>query len=352
MLEAQANVVNGTFLNLTNGYLFLTDGNRTCSTSCQQLNGTQIETQFGFRNISRGLFYPLGGYVNMTAVRQAFNQLIANTSNIVVRHDEYFVDLDTSVPNSADHVRLITNRGSLNASRLVLVPGRSGNDISVKFGLHLDVRLWELPTNVYQRKSSVSYQLPTWRYDISLLGFHISTPSNVQISPLVNSTSATLFTYPNQLTYVANPLLIANTNAWVTDHLSLIVNSTDFRVSSKIHVAKTLKTGGNILDRLPACARYGSKTFIYADETIDGSTSPFISVWAEMLTQLVLGTSNNSSYANLFPNMSAEKSNCDPVTTTTTVPPLATTLTSSSLRSYSPNVLVFLLILFYHVSNL
>jgi hypothetical protein len=74
-LEAQANVSNGTFLNLTNGYLLLTDGNCTCSNSYQQLNAIQIEAQFGFRNVSRGLFYSSGGYVNITAVRQALIRL-------------------------------------------------------------------------------------------------------------------------------------------------------------------------------------------------------------------------------------------------------------------------------------
>ncbi|CAF3325342.1 unnamed protein product [Rotaria sp. Silwood2] len=309
-LEAKANVSNGTFLNLTNGYLLLTDENSTCSNNCQELDAVQIEAQFGFHNISRGLFYSSGGYVNITAAHHTLIQLLEKIPNVVTRSNEYFVGLDTRVSNSADHVRLITNRGSLNASRLVLIPGPNGNNVSKKFNFHLNLRLWELPTITYRAKTSSFRQLPTWAYDKSFIGLPLMASNDVRISPAVSSISTQLFTDPNQLTYVPDPLLIPRTTTWVIDHLSSKVNSSDYYVLSKTHIATRL-LAGDVLDRLPPCARYRSKTFIYAGGSVDGSTSPLTPVWAVMLTQLVLGTSNNSIYNDLFSSMNAEKLTCE-----------------------------------------
>ncbi|CAF3403975.1 unnamed protein product [Rotaria sp. Silwood2] len=135
--------------------------------------------------------------------------------------------------------------------------------------------------------------------------------NDVRISPAVSSISTQLFTDPDQLTHVPDPLLITRTTTWVIDHLSSKVNSSDYHVLSKTRIATRL-LAGDVLDRLPPCARYRSKTFIYAGGSVDGSTSPLTPLWAVMLTQLVLGTSNNSIYNDLFFSMNAEKLTCEP----------------------------------------
>jgi hypothetical protein len=148
--------------------------------------------------------------------------------------------------------------------------------------------------------------------DTSFFGVPSRTSNDVQISPLTSSLSTPLFTYPNQLTYVVDPLMISRINIWVNDHLLTMVNSSDFRVSSRIRIGTQLLAGGGVLDRLPPYAHYESKTFIYAGGSIDGSTSPLTPVWADMLTHLVLGKSANSTYIDLFSNMNAAKLLCEP----------------------------------------
>lgn len=339
-LEKQVNVSNGTFLNLTYGYLLLTDASSACLESCQQMNATQLESQFGFYNVSHGLFYSNGGYVNMTAVRQALMRLITKTSNIIVRQNEYFIDFDGSVPNSDDYVRLITNRGSLNASRLILVPGIYGNNVSEKFNVHLNMRLWKLQPVIYRTKTPPVRPLAYWTDGISLSGSSLLTPNGVQISPLPHSLPISSDMYPSELTDLADPLLITHIQKWVTNHFSSVVNVSDFHVSSKIRIAKSLLSGDGVIGHLPTCAHYSRKTFIYAGASTDGSASPFIPVWANMLTELVLETSSNSIYSNLFSSMSAENLSCMSLITE------RPTTSRSSIPSHTLNIFIFLFIIF------
>ncbi len=287
-LERQANVSNNTFLTLTGGYLSLNnDDNQIYSDHDQLLDATEIATRFGFHSVTHGVFYPAGGFVNFTAVGLSLTKLLTERPNVTIRQNEYFIDLTSY---SSNHSRLITNRGSLRARKLLLIPGTHVNNVLKKLNLNVKARHYEVPTMLYRVKTSANVQLPPWSTGTSLIGLPMARGDFIQISSAITSSSTTRSTI----------------NTWVKNHLSSVINSTGLNVSSNAFTATKLFPSSPILDRLPACSHYSNETFLHIHQSFDGRSSPNTLVWAEMLTQLVLSTSSsNSIYTDLFSAMRA-----------------------------------------------
>ena len=322
-LEFDAELTKGTLLNTDEGYLFFgdqemdvtTEGDlrelerscRTLSIDCQLMNSTDLRRRYpAFRVPSghMGIFHPDGGYVNVTALMRTLEKL-AKEKNILVRTDEAFLGLDQSVPDTASYVRLFTDRGSLNASKVIFAPGPYARNVSEKLGFILNTTLWELPTIYFQlRRNDVN--VPTWfafggDKQSLYYGFSLEStdrPGYMKISPDFISDMDHPLIYPNERKYIPDQQLINRTIDWVRENVQ-IADPESYQVAPRTCLATFLSDNGFLIDYLPNRTRYHEKLIMYAA----GWGMKFVPLWADMLAELVLHP-NASKYAKYMPHFS------------------------------------------------
>lgn len=322
-LEQDANLPEGTLLNTDQGYLFfgdketgettegdLKDIQENCqklNMSCQLLNAGDLQRRYPFFHIPStytGIYHQGSGYINVTALMNALER-VAKQKNIMIRTNESFLNFDQSVPEIAPYVRIITDRGSLNASKVIFAPGPFARNISEKLGFVLNMTMWELPT-IYFRLRITNYSIPTWfafgGSEQSLYyGFSQESSDRqgyVKISPDFITDMSKPLIYPKDRSGVPDPSLISQTVQWVTDHVQF-VDATSYEPASSTCLATFVPDNGFIIDYLPSEIRYHDKVIMYAA----GWGMKFVPLWADILAELYFNR-QPSKYATYMPKFS------------------------------------------------
>lgn len=307
-LETNASLPEGSLLNTDQGYLFFgdpdegetTEGDlknieQNCiklSMDCLMLNGTDLQRRFPFFHVPpsyQGVFHQNSGYINVTALMNALQQL-ANKKNIMIRTGETFLGLDQSIAESASYVRLFTDRGSLNATKVIFAPGPFARNVSEKLGFILHMTIWELPVLYFQLRITNS-TIPTWFAfggDKQSLYYGFSKessdrPGYVKISPDFITDMSNPLIYPNQRKNVVDPQLIQRTKDWVSLHVQM-VDSESYQNAPSTCLATFLPDNGFLIDYLPSRIRYHDKLIMYAA----GWGMKFVPLWADVLAEITL----------------------------------------------------------------
>lgn len=307
-LEADANLTAGTLMNTDGGYLFFgaasasetTEGDlvnigRTCrqlNLGCEFLNSSDLIRRFPFfahTEKSSGIFHADSGYINVTALIRTLKTL-AKKRGIVIRTNESFTELDPHTPTDQASIRLITNRGSMNARRVLFAPGPYARNVSKSLGFTLKMTLWELPT-IYFRLRNYNQTIPTWSVfgedDQSLYyGFSSESsdrPGYVKISPNYIRDMSKPLLFPKDRTNVIDPWVLQRTRAWVAANVPF-VDPDAYYFGEFTCLASFLPDNGFILDYLPRQVRYADKLLMYAA----GWGMKYVPVWADILAELIL----------------------------------------------------------------
>jgi glycine/D-amino acid oxidase-like deaminating enzyme len=315
-LELDANLTKGTLLNTDQGYLFFgdhemgetTEGDlkdieqncQTLSMGCQMLDSADLQRRFPFFHIPptyKGVFHQNSGYINVTALMNALEKL-AMKKNIMIRTGETFLELDQSIPETASYVRLFTDRGSLNAMKVIFAPGPFARNVSEKLGFTLHMTMWELPT-IYFPLRITNYTIPTWFAfggDKQSLFYGFSKessdrPGYVKISPDFITDMSNPLIYPNDRKNAPDQRLINKTKDWVRTHVQL-VDPDSPEVAPSTCLATFLPDNGFLIDYLPDTIRYHNKLIMYAA----GWGMKFVPLWADVLAELALNP-QSSKYA-------------------------------------------------------
>jgi glycine/D-amino acid oxidase-like deaminating enzyme len=356
-LENGFNLPVNSLLNTTNGFLYFGNGQTSPDTvegnlnkidqncielkmNCEILNGTQLRDRFRFFSTSaivdRGIFHRDSGYIDTARLLSVLRTTIETQyKNILIRENESFLDLDQTVldrPN--DYVRLRTNRGSLQAKRVVFVPGPYAKNISNTLGFDLNITMWELPT-LYFRLNSPTYEAPTWFYSgenkQSLFnGYPIEAtdrPGFMKISPEFIEFPNDVLIYPKdrQGSKIDFEYFIQQTSEWIARYATYVDPNVYEYDNTSTCLATFVPDNGFIIDRLPSNIKYNSKIVMYAA----GWGMKFAPVFAEILTDFVLGTESTSPYAEYLPNFSLNIPGRI-INPQTTIPPVITTTAAST----------------------
>jgi hypothetical protein len=117
--------------------------------NCEIVNVTQLRDRFCFFTpsaiVDRGILHSNSGYINVTLL--LLLSILRTTietqyQNILIRENKSFLDFDQSivdVPNN--NVRLRTNRGSLQAKRVIFALGPYAKNISAALGFNLNMTM-------------------------------------------------------------------------------------------------------------------------------------------------------------------------------------------------------------------
>lgn len=360
-LESDLGLLENTLLDTTNGFLYFGNGEVSPDTvegnlnkidqncldlkmNCEILNGTQLRGRFPFFTTSelvhRGIFHSNSGYINVTLLLSALRTTIETKyKNILIRENESFLDLDQSivdVPNN--NVRLRTSRGSLQAKRVVFVPGPYAKNISAILGFNLNMTMWELP-DLYFHLNSPTYSAPTWLYagenQQSLFnGFPIGAsnrPGYMKVSPEFIEFPTDTLIYPKDRRGLETDFeyFLKQTQAWIARYATYIDSNIYMYDNTSTCLATFIPDNGFIIDRLPSNIKYNSKIVMYAS----GWGMKFAPVWAEILTYLISGTELTSPYAKYLPNFSFDIEG-RVINQQTTVPPLTTTIPAPEVHTW------------------
>ncbi|CAF1326986.1 unnamed protein product [Adineta steineri] len=383
-LENDLGLPTNTLLNTTGGFLYFGDGqvspntvegnlnkiDRNCielKMNCEILNGTQLRDRFRFfttpATVDRGIFHNNSGYINVTLLLSTLRTTIETQyKNILIRENESFLDLDQSIPDIPNNfVRLRTNRGSLQAKRVVFVPGPYAKNISATLGFDLNMTMWELP-NLYFRLNSPTYQAPTWFFageDQQTLfnGYPIEAsdrPGFMKISPEFIQFPDDPLIYPKDRRGSATNFdyFIKQTQEWIAHYATYVDPHNYWYDNTSTCLATFVPDNGFIIDHLPSNVNYHSKIVMYAA----GWGMKFAPVWAEILTYLVSDTEATSPYAKYLPNfgfniegrvIDSQTTTMSPfIPTTTTATPKGWGTTSIVLTSVSVAIVVILVVVF------
>ncbi|CAF1511665.1 unnamed protein product, partial [Didymodactylos carnosus] len=167
----QANLSFDSILNTDDEYLFFgnTDLNKTTTEgnleqiqaiceqldmNCKYLNNSELRQRFLLFAIPiniryQGIYHSKSGYVNVSQLFIALMRIIQQNRMIIVRENEEFLSLDMSVSETENYVRLITNRGSIKAKKVLFVPGPYAKNLSSTLGIDLNIKIWELPRYIF-----------------------------------------------------------------------------------------------------------------------------------------------------------------------------------------------------------
>ncbi|CAF2090801.1 unnamed protein product [Rotaria magnacalcarata] len=358
-LEVDANLKNGTLLNTDDGYLFFgdpgtggtTEGDinnieimcRALSMGCEFLNSSDLDHRYPFfsrKPTYKGIFHPKSGYINVTALLHALKDL-AVQKNITIRTNEAFLELDPTVSEKENHVRLFTNRGSLNASKVVFATGPFSREVSESLGFILNMTIWELPTLYFPLKST-NETIPTWFVfggDKQSLyyGFSLKSsdrPGYVKISPDFIQDFSKPLLYPKDRKNTTDPWLIQKTIDWVANNIPS-VDHFSYQIGNFTCLATFLSDDGFIISYLPKEIRYHDKLIMYAG----GWGMKFVPLWADIISDLV-SNPESTKYAPYLPELSFNVSHrWSPINNST--PPISE---SVSIATNKQLILSFLLI--------
>jgi glycine/D-amino acid oxidase-like deaminating enzyme len=327
-LEQMANMSFGSILNTDNGFLFFGDFNtnksiveddfvsikRTCEKrqlGCEYLNSTQLQMRyptFSFSHQYQGIFHQQSGYINVSTLMIALLRIISQNSNIIIRQQEEFLSLKLS-----NQTEIITNRGTLYASRKVLfVPGPYAKNISRLLNFDLNITLWELPT-YYFRLLPNATQFPTWvtwndnDLQSHFAGFSTASTSSdyVAFSPHFIRNLSNPLIYPSQRTNTIDTLLTKKVIEWISRHMAMQVNVSNYDFSNQTCLATFLPDNGFLLDYVPRTDR---RVLIQAA----GWSMKFVPIWGDILSDMILldeAMNTSSKYAKYMEYFSLSRPN-------------------------------------------
>lgn len=362
-MEINLGLVENSLLNTSGGFLYFGNGQSSPNTTegnlneidkncielkmnCEILNSTQLRERFHFFTpqmvTDRGIFHPDSGYINVTLLLATLRHVIdTNYPNIFLRENEQFLDLDQSVPDVPNGlVRLRTSRGSLQAKRIVFVPGPYAKNVSDTLGFNLNMTMWELPT-LYFHLNSPTYQAPTWLYsggdDQSVFnGYPIEASDHtgfMKISPEFIEFMNDPLIYPKDRRGPKThfDFFTDKTSGWIARYATYVDSHLVWYDNTTTCLATFVPDNGFIIDRVPPYVNYNSKIVMYAA----GWGMKFAPVWAEIITSLVLGTENTSPYAGYLPNFRFNVEGRVVAPETTTFSPVSPTQTTTSSTTTS-----------------
>ena len=345
-LERRANLSNGTLFDRTHGFLYIDSTTTINSTinnchnlslSCVLLNPTELKYNYSFISASpdqQAVFMSNSGFINVTLLLAVLRQLLEQIPNVVIRENEAYLAHDSE---GDAIVNLKTTRGSLNASQVVFVPGPYAKNVSALLGFNLNMSLWELSTFYARRLLTASSSTPIW-FDDSFAGYspeanESSHAGYIRIEPhfIINADQA--LSWPDQRTNKPDPQLLEATRSWLRTHMAQTVNSEDILPEPSTCLASVLPDGGYLLDYIPV-NNTGKRIVMGAG----GWAMKYVPVFADILTDLVLGTTADKSYKRYLDQFSFNVSGRlipEPSTTTmtTTATTTTSTLTSGSMNS-------------------
>lgn len=332
-LERRANLANGSLFDRTNGFLYIdsvaktNSVNNNCqnlSLSCVLLNPTELKYNYSFISASsdqQAVLMSNSGYINVTLLLTVLQQLLSEISNVVIRENEAYLTHDSP---DGDVVHLITDRGSLNASQVVFLPGPYAKNVSALLGFDLNMKLWELPTFYARQLPSASSNTPIW-YDDSFAGYSPEPSSSshagyIRIEPhfLINPDKA--LTWPDQRTNKPDPQLLEVTRSWLRIHMAQMVNPGDIVSGPNTCLASVLPDGGYLLDYVPV-----GNTRKRMVMGAGGWAMKYVLVFADILTDLVLGKTTHTPYEQYLDQFSFNRSGRIIPEPTTTTPQFTTT---------------------------
>ena len=315
-LEKEGNIPYGSLLNMLNGFLYISETTsamvqfcRNLSISnCSQLSLTQMASEYPFITVSQpGVHLRESGFVNVTLLLDVLRALVAKTPTILVREKETFLSLKRQSNGSPIHIE--TSRGSLNANKVIFLPGAHTKTMMAALGIKLNISTYELPSAFYfplLPTSSANTVLPTWRYAPSnndhYAGYPLDQKSGyMRIEPRVSTATMQPLNSSNDRTNKPNQQIINRMLTWVGQHLAQTVNSTNPVLPTDTVLDSMLIDQGFILDYVPD---FGQQLVLGTDSW---SSLQFMPVFSEILARLVV--TNDSStlptdYASLLPEFS------------------------------------------------
>ncbi|CAF3920416.1 unnamed protein product [Rotaria sp. Silwood1] len=328
-LEQMANMSLGSILNTDDGYLFLSDFNgsqssveddlqstkRICEQrqmGCEYLNSTQLQARyptFTFSRQHQGIFHNQSGYINVNTLMLALVRIIAQNPNIIIREQEQFLSLKLD-----NQTQIVTDRGVLRASRKVLfVPGPYAKHVSRLLNFDLNITLWELPV-YYFRLLPNANRFPTWfsrgGSDLQSLfsGFPIVSSSDyIAVLPGFIPNLFNTLIHPSQRANMIDPFITQKVIEWVSQHMAMQVNASDYYVINGTYLATVLPDNGILLDYVP---QTNNQVLIKAA----GWGMEFVPVWGDILSEMILFNNDDtmktsSKYAKYMEYFSLSRPN-------------------------------------------
>ncbi|CAM4859716.1 unnamed protein product [Rotaria socialis] len=354
-LEAMLNVPAGSLLNTHNGFVYLGQSSSKMAEICRNLtiskctllSSTQISNGRPFININQpALRLVESGFVNVTLLDSALRILVEKTPSIILRDRETFFNV--KYISGVSHVRIETSRGSLNASKVIFLPGVQTKEMMNKFGLNLNINLYELPTCIrcpMLPASNITSTMPTWLFapndDDHYAGYPPDGSGYVCIEPRIVKSKMQKLNSSYEQTNKPDPEILKRLLTWVNQHMSVAVDSTNAITANDTVLDTILSDDGFILDYIPGFGQ------MFVLGTHSWSGVQYMPLFAQILAQLA--TNNKSSiwpshYASLLPEFSVNLAGR--IITLNPLPSRNTSKDSSSTLIYSL-ILIHFFIVFY-----
>jgi hypothetical protein len=300
-LEREGNMPVGSLLNTLSGFVYvgeaassMVDLCRNLSiANCSLLSPTQLVNEHPFISVNHSASYlSESGFINVTQLLSTLRALVAKTDNILVRDKETFLNLKHIPGESTVHIE--TSRGSLNASKVIFLPGAYTKTMMSTLKLNLSINLYELPSSIDFRRlssSSPNLTIPTWLFSPidgdQYAGYTPNQLNYVRIEPRINTANMQILNSPYNQTKKPDQIILDKTLAWATQHLANSIDLTDPIISTDTVIDSMLSDKGFILDYIPG---FEQKLVLGTEAW---SSIQYVPVFAEILGQLV--TANEPS---------------------------------------------------------
>ncbi|CAF1498040.1 unnamed protein product, partial [Didymodactylos carnosus] len=233
-LEKQGNLSTGSLLTTSSGFLYVGPSASSMAefcrnlsiTTCTLLSPTQVANEHPFMTVNQSAVHMSeSGYVNVTLLLTTLRALVAKTPNILVRDKETFLNLSRTDNQSRVHIE--TTRGSINATKVILLPGAYAKTTMDTLGLHLNISLYELPTAVYFRRLPVSNSnltVLTWLFasadNDQFTGYPPEQSDYLRIEPRINTARMRTLDSPHNRTNKPDQQILDRTRRWASQHLA------------------------------------------------------------------------------------------------------------------------------------
>jgi glycine/D-amino acid oxidase-like deaminating enzyme len=314
-LETVANMSSGSLLNTLNGFLFMGQSAFNMAEFCRNLSiancillsPTEVISNHPFISVDQsGLHLRESGYINMTLLLTVLRTLVAQTANILVRDKETFLSMKHTPGGSRVHIE--TSRGSLNATKVIFLPGAYTKTMMKTLGLNLNISLYELPSAVlFQRSSNSSSNLtiPTWQFasndDNHYAGYPLDQSGYVRIEPRISTATMQTLSSPYNRTNKPDKQILSRMLTWVGQHLAQTVDLTNAIIPVDTTLDSMLSDKGFILDYMPG---FEQKVVLGTDSW---SSIQYVPLFADILARLVVANESTpwpSDYASVLPEFS------------------------------------------------
>jgi glycine/D-amino acid oxidase-like deaminating enzyme len=374
-LEQNANLPNGSILNLTDGFLIIGDPAANLTTvegnfnqirqncdelglGCIYLTSEQLHDRYPLFHLPsnyNGIFHQNSGYINVTQLMIALVQIIQTnySKNIIIRENEEFFNLDPSVSDTPDSaVRLVTNRGSLMAKKVLYVPGPYAKNVSLTLGFDLQMTMWELPDLYFPVRSPYPSPTPTWFAVGSNVQSHFhgypmeatEMPGYMKITPEFIKDMDNPLIYPKDRegpTESLTQYFIQQVRQWIIENApSIDPDPAKCIIGQQTCLATFVPDYGFIIDYLPTGVPYRDKVMMSAA----GWGMKFAPIFADILVNLIFGTVP-PYYSPYIPEFSFDRGNRI-IPFTSTPSPISTTLSPEKPEKLYKTITIVLSIFF------